>query len=79
MPVLSIFYTTSLEGHAIKHETEWVSPTGWTAEESLDSFKLRHPTANITGILDITGALEREEGSSSREARKMGQGAPWPA
>lgn len=68
MPVLLISYTTTNEGHAIKHETEWVSPTGWTDERSVESFTFRHPNAIITGVSDITPDLEREKGASPEQA-----------
>jgi hypothetical protein len=60
MPVLTIYYTTPEHGHAISEEIEWVSPSGWTIDRSIESFRLRHPTANITGFDEFTNA----EGSS---------------
>ena len=56
MPVLMIYYMTPEHGHAISEEIEWVSPSGWTIDQSIESFKLKHPTANITGFDEFTNA-----------------------
>ena len=54
MPVLTIYYTVAEQNHAISEEIEWVSPSGWTIDQSIESFKSRHPSANVTGFDELT-------------------------
>jgi hypothetical protein len=51
MPVLTIHYTLLERGSVINEEIEWVSPSDWSVDQSVDSFKARHPAANVTKFL----------------------------
>jgi hypothetical protein len=46
-PVFQVIYTTSHQNHAIRHETDWVCPTGFTPDESRQAFQQRYPSTAV--------------------------------
>lgn len=54
MPIHIIRYTSDSDDHSIIHETEWVSPTGWTTDQAIAKFNEYHPSSQITSFLDVT-------------------------
>ena len=57
MPTFAIHYTAS---NNEKHDTEWITPTGWTADQAVACFQQRHPGTVVVSILDIGSTWRRE-------------------
>jgi hypothetical protein len=46
-PVFTVTYTSALQNNAIKHETDWVCPHGFTDHQARQSFQRSFPSASI--------------------------------
>jgi hypothetical protein len=45
-----VIYTSALQNHAIVHTTEWICPSGYTADRARQSFQERYPSAAIVQL-----------------------------
>ena len=45
-----VLYTYSHQQHAILHSTDWICPSGYTADRARESFQERYPSAAIVQL-----------------------------
>jgi hypothetical protein len=53
VPFFRITYTTPLKGHDIVDEIEWITESHWNAQQTLECFQSRFPSAAVIACAEI--------------------------